>query len=185
MIPSSNDDTITSWQLRLKQRLKDDDISYRELATRMQTTDAIVSKHLNGQTKQESLTFIKRVCQAAGYSLVWVLFGQDDDKQQLSYPWLNRLGIFQWLDTRMRQKQRMEARYILGWFSFPNEFEAGPDSFIWQVESSELESEGLPSHSWLLIDPSREMLKRHVGQSHYTTVGESHWLWLSCWIPRA
>lgn len=168
----TSDDLITSWQLRLKQQLKADGISYRELASRMRTTDAIISKHLNGQTQQESLTFIKRVCEASGYHLHWALFGSSEDSRQSACPWLTRLGIKQWMDTSHRNKSRMEARYIKGWFNFPDDIQLSSNGFVWQIGSSELESFGMDAGSWLVIDPARELLKRSVGRSTYHAIGE-------------
>ena len=167
----TNDQTVGSWQLRLKHRLKADQISYRELAARMKTNDSIISNHLNAQTKQESLTFLKRVCAATGYKLSWLLFGEALDNHD-AIPWLNRLGINQWLDKRHRNRSRINASYISGWFQLPEQIPVSSDGFLWQLESSEMETLGMGAGSWLLIDPAREVLKRNVGQSHFVSVGE-------------
>ena len=163
-------DKLVTWQLRLRDKLKEDSISYRELAIRMKTTDALITKHLTGKAKQESLTFIKRVCNATGYRLDWVLFGSTFDHQN-QFPWLTKLGIKQWLEKLKGDRQQIDAKYMKGWFSFPEIIECNIESFFWQIESNELSNHGFPLGSWLLIDPIKKLTRRDLGRSPLKTIG--------------
>ncbi|WP_420588269.1 helix-turn-helix domain-containing protein [Bacterioplanoides sp.] len=169
--PNHPSDKTVTWQLRLRQQLKEDKISYRELAFRMKTTDALITKHLTGKAKQESLTFIKRVCAATGYRLDWTLFGELVDGNSDQHPWLSRVGIRQWMEILKNERQNIDAKYINGWFSTPTDLELSDQSFVYQVESSELSSIGLPFGSWVFVDPQKKLTRRESGRSPLKTIG--------------
>lgn len=169
-IKQASNSSIT-WQLRLRHQLKKDGISYRELAHRMKTSDPLINKHLNCQAKQESLTFIKRVCEATNYRLDWILFGDSIDNNAHQNPWLTRLGVKQWLEKMNLDRQQVDAKYIKGWFSSPDYFNFSTDCFIWQIESNELECIGFPFESLIFVDPQKKLTRRDQGRSPLKTIG--------------
>ncbi len=149
-------DSSVTWQLRLRHQLKEDRISYRELAHRMKTSDALITKHLTCKAKQESLTFIKRVCTATGYKLNWVLFGDSIHHNSNQHPWITRLGVNQWLEKMKLERQSIDAKYMKGFFSIPDYLNFSHETFIWQIESNELESLGFPTGSLIFVDPLKK-----------------------------
>lgn len=137
----------------------------------MHTSDALITKHLTGKSKQESLTFIKRVCRATGYRLDWVLFGELVDSDSDNHPWLTRLGIKQWLERLNKRRQQIDAKYMKGWFTIPSDIGMSSESFVYQIESNELSNVGLPFGSWLFIDPHVQLIKHGIGRSPLKTIG--------------
>lgn len=171
MISNHPLDASVTWQLRLRHKLKEDGISYRELAHRMNTSDSLVNKHLTCKAKQESLTFLKRVCHATGYRLDWALFGESIENNISQHPWLTRLGVNQWIEKMNQKRLRIDARYMKGWFSIPDYLNFSHESFIWQIESNELASVGFPFGSLIFIDPLIKLTHRDAGRSPLKTIG--------------
>ncbi len=137
----------------------------------MNTSDSLITKHLTGQASQESLTFIRRVSDATGYRLDWIIFGDNIATSETQKPCFTRLGIRQWLDKLNDKRSTVDARYTRGFFSLPDNIMMSSQAFVWQIESSELEQHGFPSGSYLFIDPAQELMKREPGRSPLRTLG--------------
>lgn len=162
---------ITDWQLRLRTQLRKDKISYRELASRMKTSDTLITNHLTGKAKQESLTFIRRISDVTGYKLDWIIFGDNIKTSNSQRPLLTRLGVRQWLEIIDNKRTMVDSKYLKGFFSVPDNITLSSKSFVWQIESPELEHHSFPPGSYLFIDPVRELTKREPGRSPLKTIG--------------
>lgn len=159
-----------TWRLRVKKRLKDDKINYRDLARNMEIGYTTLQNHLDEKSNKDSLKFIRSLCRIRKYSMQWVLFGIDEEEKYIkTSPWLTRHGVNQWI----KSKTGTESKHIISWFNLPAILNIASDrTFVWQVKSDEVSDCGWPVNSWLYIDPDRQLIKREsTGLSKYQTTG--------------
>ncbi len=157
------------WRSRLRVRLKQDKISYRELAREMNIGYTTLQNHLsNEDVRKESLWFVRRICQITDYSLLWVLFGVDQSNcPEPTVPWLTRIGVGQWISHR-----KLDEKQVNSWFNCPQMLTSHHRIFVWQVLSDEIKDCGWQAGSWLYVDPDVQPIQRESrGRSPYCTTG--------------
>ncbi len=164
-----------TWRLRLRDQLKTDRVGYRDLAEVMDVSYTTVQKQLSGgcAERNESLWFIRRACRAMDYSMLWLIFGHGNAKNDHESitpqcPWLDRIGVKDWLLGKIP-----DPNHLLGWFNTPSVMPSNYDrTFVWSVQSNEMALHGFPRNTWIYIDPDRQVVKRDGrGRSPIVSVG--------------
>ena len=144
------DNLSRGWRMRVKKALESEGISYRQLSIMTGLNYATIQSHLAGNLRNESLTFIRQVCEVVDMPLATALFGAvvSKDNQLSQVPLLPDEAVLPWATGQIPDEP------IVTWLPHPTVLSGSLRLFGWQLSSSDLHPLW-PIGSWLYVDPDK------------------------------